>query len=366
MPANGKDRFKKKYGSDFSELSADVNVVFNKKKREFYDYYALNLSMMERIRDSYANLLSLMTSDLPSGRPKIGSRIKDRAECVRKFEIKYRTQAERDKRDQYNIADYITDLIGIRVICLYEDDVHAVHDIIKDNFTIADTTDKTKLLEEDHEKFGYKGLHLNLKLNAKREKLPEYKGFQDFIVEVQIRSIVQDAWSEVDHRLKYKKSIPSQLKHKIIRIAALFELADQEFTQIRKDTEIFETLLGSDELESGRQIDSFSFIAVMKKHFSNYNFDNNPESGGARKIDGFVQQIVSMNPDLSDEEFKEIMDEYVPKITPYIAVKNDLGFRLNPFTVTRHILYWQNSSLYGDALFEAQRTAFDSWLKDNT
>ena len=82
-------------------------------------------------------------------------------------------------------------------------------------------------IEETESEFGYKGLHLDLKLDDERKILPEYVGFGDQQFEVQIRTIVQDAWSEVDHKLKYKKEIPSDIKRRIYRLAALFELADQ-------------------------------------------------------------------------------------------------------------------------------------------
>lgn len=366
MTKTGKDRFEAKFGTAYEDLSADINVLFNRKKREFYEYYALNVGVMDRIRQAFHNLLSLITSEIQNGSPKVLSRVKDRNECIRKFETKYRTVAEKENREGYKIESYMTDMIGVRVICLYEDDVPVVHKLIGDNFQVLEITDKTQLLAAEHDKFGYKGLHINIKLGNKRSKLPEYKGFDGFQVEVQIRSIVQDAWSEIDHRLKYKKSIPAELKRRIIRIAALFELADQEFTQIRKNTEVLETLLdASEELHAERVIDSFSFISVMKRHFSNYNFDNEPESESARKIDGFVQEVVSMNPHLTDDEFKAVMEEYLPKMTPFLERKLKHGLRLNPFTITRHILYWSNPSFYADALFEAQRVAFDKWIEDH-
>ena len=47
--------------------------------------------------------------------------------------------------------------------------------------------------------------------------------------ELQIRTIIQDSWSVLDHKIKYKKSIPGQLKRRINVLSALFELADREF-----------------------------------------------------------------------------------------------------------------------------------------
>ena len=54
--------------------------------------------------------------------------------------------------------------------------------------------------------------------------------------EVQIRSLIQDAWSVLDHKIKYKKSIPIDLKRRINILSALFELADREFKEIRNAT----------------------------------------------------------------------------------------------------------------------------------
>ena len=362
---NGKERFSARYGDAFNELNADVNVLFKNKTRSFQEYYATNLSMLDRVRQSFHNLLVLMTNDVPNGTPKVVSRIKDRSECIRKFELKYRITAEKEHRDTYLIENYITDLVGLRVICLYEDDVDVVHQVILDNFEVVTTTDKTKLLSEEHDKFGYKGLHVNIKLGSKRSGLPEYAGFENFQAEVQIRSIVQDSWSEIDHKLKYKRSIPIELKRRIVRIAALFELADQEFTQIRKSTEVLETLLDTGpELDPGRAIDSFSFLAIMRNQFSYYTFDFERDKYSAQKVDGFVQEISSMDGDLTDKEFKDIIETGLPKFKPFLEWKAAAGYKLNPFTITRHLLYWHNKKIYHDILFEIQRKTLDRWIEE--
>ena len=46
--------------------------------------------------------------------------------------------------------------------------------------------------------------------------------YQYFNFEIQIRTITQDSWSVLDHKIKYKKSIPSSLKRRINTLAALF------------------------------------------------------------------------------------------------------------------------------------------------
>ena len=57
-----------------------------------------------------------------------------------------------------------------------------------------------------------------------------------YAFEVRIRTVIQDAWSVLDHKIKYKKSIPNDLKRRINILSALFELADREFKEIRNAT----------------------------------------------------------------------------------------------------------------------------------
>jgi putative GTP pyrophosphokinase len=366
-----KKSFDERFGVTPGALIVDPNERFNKKKNDFREYYANNQILFEDARDAFQSVLSLLTSDVSSGKPKITARVKKREECIRKFETKYRNEVEKNQ-SEYSIQEYISDLIGIRIICLYEDDLTHVYDIIKQHFKILDVTDKTKQLNEDYNKFGYKGLHLDIELNGNRAKLPEYSAFCKFKIEVQIRSIVQDAWSEIDHKLKYKRSIPDELKRRVIRLAALFELADQEFSAIKTNTELFESMVSDESgdksasgflLDGDRPIDSFSFISIMKKHFPDYNFDNSSDSESHKKIDGFVEEIRLQDPWLSDNEFKEIMVDFVPKFERYKHIITNGGIRrMNPFTITRHILFWKDMEKYSECLYPNQKKTFEQWL----
>jgi len=65
----------------------------------------------------------------------------------------------------------------------------------------------------------------------------EYQRYAELRFEVQIRTIIQDAWSTLDHKIKYNQSIPLDIKRRINTLAALFELADREFFSIKKQTD---------------------------------------------------------------------------------------------------------------------------------
>ena len=63
----------------------------------------------------------------------------------------------------------------------------------------------------------------------------EAEKFKNIRIELQIRTVIQDAWSILDHKIKYKNSIPQKLKRRINRLSALFEIADEEFLNIQKE-----------------------------------------------------------------------------------------------------------------------------------
>lgn len=166
---------------------------------------------------------------------KVEGRVKDADECIRKFVRKYRPALE-ESNTPFDIQSYITDLVGVRVVCLYEDELEKIAQIVRAHFAVIDVTDKVSAVESTEASFGYKGLHLDLKLSAAQRDLPEHAAYAHLPFELQVRTIIQDSWSVLDHKIKYKKSIPGQLKRRINVLSALFELADREFRQIRDAT----------------------------------------------------------------------------------------------------------------------------------
>ena len=118
-------------------------------------------------------------------------------------------------------------------------DLVSIKSKLKKHFKVVETTDKTSLLEKTENQFGYKGLHLQLKLRKKRGVDKNIEDYSSIVFELQIRTVIQDAWSILDHKIKYKKSIPHNLKRRINRLSALFEIADEEFLSIKKERNNF-------------------------------------------------------------------------------------------------------------------------------
>ena len=72
-------------------------------------------------------------------------------------------------------------------------------------------------------RIGYASVHYIASLKGSRTSSPEYSRFQNIKFEVQIRSILQHTWAEIEHDLQYKsqESLPRELRRKFARLAGL-------------------------------------------------------------------------------------------------------------------------------------------------
>ena len=97
-----------------------------------------------------------------------------------------------------SMEENIWDIAGIRVICNYIDDIYKIAELLLKQSDIELVREKDYI--EAPKKNGYRSLHLVVLvpvfLSDKVEKVP---------VELQIRTVVMDAWASLEHELKYKR-----------------------------------------------------------------------------------------------------------------------------------------------------------------
>lgn len=340
-----------------------ASLDFETENREFREWYGNNYPVLRTAEKTCRNLIHLLLSGMDGlETTKVLSRLKDRDECVKKFQRKYQAKLEEEKT-LYSIREHITDLIGIRVICLYESDIHKVVAGLSSNFQVLNVTDKTSELEEKEDRFGYKGMHLDIGLSQDRGGFPEYEKLMGFQFEVQIRTIVQDAWSEIDHKLKYKKDLPKDLKRRVYNLAGLFELADREFDSIKNETNklIEDSLKAEARAESANDpLSPFNFYKLMTSQFPNYRMDEN-------KIEGFVDEIREVKPDITIGEIFDAVDNHFERVEKYRQWSlQNLGRNMNPYTEMRHVLVRSNTGTFQSLLFDRARDNFYKWDVDGS
>lgn len=367
------------------------SLDFDAEKQSFRKFYVDNMAALEGAKNSFMSLVqALVAHDGTVVISKLEGRVKDREECIEKFNNKYRTRLESAGKP-YEIADHITDLIGLRMVCLYEDEIDKLKEIIGQHLEVIEITDKIATMESTEGLFGYKGLHLDVRLDDKRRELPEHLGHASRRFELQIRTIIQDSWSVLDHKIKYKKSIPNQLKRRINTLAALFELADHEFLQIRNSTleqlqraevepdeGVAERPLaappaaehpaqehpvtGSATTEQIRtqpvqssQLDAFSFLRIAQHFFKQFEFE-------PHKVDGFTGLLLELAPDLTRADFNSHLRIHLPTVKRYQAsYTKDTGKAMNPFTLIRHAVFLVDPERFSTLLTTLARERFDAW-----
>ena len=128
------------------------------------------------------------------------------------------------KGAKYKSIDDITDLVGLRVITFYTDEVDKVAAIAKRIFDIdwEQSVDKRQLHELNA--FGYNSLHYICRMKTGGPRF-----------ELQMRTALQHVWSTIEHDIGYKGAvkIPREFKRQFSRLAGMMELIDDEFGRLR-------------------------------------------------------------------------------------------------------------------------------------
>lgn len=205
--------------------SQDMNAIMLEYLNEKEDYEAFAAKLK--------SLLSELLTDAGIQFHSIVARAKEAESLYAKLSRKpYQYRSLRD----------VQDLAGLRIVTYFHDDVRAVARILEEEFTIdrEQSIDKSTLL--DANEFGYLSVHYVVELSPKRLALGEYRRFADMDAEIQVRSILQHAWAEIEHDLGYKNpnAVPPEIKRSFSRVAGLLEIADSEFVNIRKQLRTFE------------------------------------------------------------------------------------------------------------------------------
>jgi putative GTP pyrophosphokinase len=131
----------------------------------------------------------------------------------------------------------IRDLAGVRIIAYFPSDVDKIVPLIEKGFNIDSRYSMDKRFSSDPAIFGYASVHLVIELRPEMLKLPEYALFDKMKCEIQVRTILQHAWAEIEHDVVYKslRKIPFRVRRRFACLAGLLEIADREFESLRQD-----------------------------------------------------------------------------------------------------------------------------------
>ncbi len=129
----------------------------------------------------------------------------------------------------------LTDMMGIRVICAFLEDLEIVEKQLEEVYDVKEI--ERKGAQQSFREFGYESVHVLIAIpeDCKPDDTSVYLP-PDLVCEIQIRTILQDAWAEVEHELIYKSEFnpfDKPLRRKLASINASLTLADTIFQEIR-------------------------------------------------------------------------------------------------------------------------------------
>ncbi len=184
---------------------------------------------------AYRKIMAIAKQELDKAINGIGlyivaqeSRIKTEASLAGKLDL---------KGYKYSSISDITDIVGIRIVTFFSDEVDKVAVLIDKLFEVdwSQSVDKRKMHALDS--FGYNSLHYICRIPKSLYSDPELPMVNELRFEVQMRTALQHVWSNLNHDTGYKSGVdvPKEYIRNLNCLAGMLELADEQFSRIRTE-----------------------------------------------------------------------------------------------------------------------------------
>lgn len=233
-------------------------------KPEIGAWYDQNRARYQDLIIALEGLLPTLLKEASIPYHSVTGRVKDKHSFLGKWE-----------RKAYTAPEQIMDVAGLRIITHTTEEVKRVCALIEKEFLIDDKNSGDKAQEMGVDKVGYLSVHFIAKLSDKRLELGEYKRFEGICFEIQVRSLLQHAWAEIEHDRGYKFAgvLPQEIQRKFYLVAGTLELMDQEFNALSREIDNYAHKVRK-QTEKGKLdilIDSTSLLQFLNEYFKDYD-----------------------------------------------------------------------------------------------
>lgn len=216
----------------------------------------------------------------------------------------------------------IKDLLGLRVITYLKSDSKKVCELIEKEFKIMGIKDHEKKINGS-----YRGKNYVVKLDQKRGELIEYGSYKDIEFEIQVTTILDHAWSEIQHDRNYKLKgkLPEEFKRQFRLLASTLELSDIQFDKLCQ--EVDKKIKEIEEKTQRGEIKDITLDSVSLRGYLNERFK---EGLGEKILPTFGEGNIDSSNTIEDlkimginnlEELKEIIP---PWINEYLTTQRGI------------------------------------------
>ena len=133
-----------------------------------------------------------------------------------------------------NPANEVTDLVGVRVITYFAKHVDLIEAELRAGLEVSARKSRDARLDLGDARFGYRSVHLVARLRPSPATLEQNRNIRRRWFEVQIRSILDHAWAEIEHEVVYKSGVdyPPDVRRRFKAIAGSLEVLEHAFEEL--------------------------------------------------------------------------------------------------------------------------------------
>lgn len=206
-------------------MTSEKSVLVIPDKAKLADQYAACVQDYEKALSIFVQNLGKLLQQAGL-RPTIKSRVKQ-------FESYYskRLRLLKTAWTESGTTNPVNDMLAVRVVCPFLGDLAVAEKAIQEVYSVEEIERKGS--ERSFREFGYESIHVLVKIPE--ELQPLCRNLDRDVIEVQLRTILQEAWAEVEHELVYKAEFTpfdEPMKRKLAALNANLTLSDIIFQEI--------------------------------------------------------------------------------------------------------------------------------------
>lgn len=229
------------------------------RKELFQDQFSIEVLRFSKLRDSCLGIIQNALQETNASTLPVQHRIKSCESSWKKYE----------KKKYSTPFDDITDFVAFRVICYLESDIKRIDAALRSCFRIDEENSIDRRSANDVRQVGYRSLHLVCSLGSDRAALPEYEGVDKLRFEVQVRTVLEHAWAEIEHTQNYKSDValPPSLQRRLNIISATLELLDNQLAAVAEEARSYADSVANEEHSLDEDVLSVAALDAIANDF---------------------------------------------------------------------------------------------------